>query len=207
MRWAIVIGIDEYGGERPAAPGRRHGRRSGSASGSSSEDGGNVPPRRICAAARRRPEDGARARTTTPPDEGQHRRGDQRRRDRERRRGEQLYFYFSGHGITADVANREESALVTPGLRRAAHRPVARRALAHRALRDDAVPGSVLLHRRVPQSARENREFEIGAWPIPRRRDPGQPPVQQFILYATSPGLTAAEVGWPGEAAARSRTC
>ena len=34
----------------------------------------------------------------------------------------------------------------------------------------------------------------------PRRRDPGAQPVQQFILYATSPGRTAAELGWPGEA-------
>jgi hypothetical protein len=42
------------------------------------------------------------------------------------------------------------------------------------------------------------REFDIGRWPIPRRRDPGKPPVQQFVLYATSPGLTAAEDRWQG---------
>jgi hypothetical protein len=43
-----------------------------------------------------------------------------------------------------------------------------------------------------------NREFEIGRWPIPRQRDPGTPPVQQFILYATSPGLKAHESPWKG---------
>ena len=36
-------------------------------------------------------------------------------------------------------------------------------------------------------------ELVPGQWSLPRRRDPGQPPVQQFILYATSPGLTAVE--------------
>ena len=45
-----------------------------------------------------------------------------------------------------------------------------------------------------------DREFEVGRWPVPRRRDPGAPPTQQFILYATAPGHTAEEVGWPGEA-------
>ena len=43
------------------------------------------------------------------------------------------------------------------------------------------------------------QEFEIGRWPVPPAR-PGRPAVQQFILYATSPGRTAAELGWPGEA-------
>ena len=31
-------------------------------------------------------------------------------------RGEPLWFYFSGHGVTAEWANREESALVFPGV-------------------------------------------------------------------------------------------
>jgi hypothetical protein len=113
---------------------------------------------------------------------------------------ERLYFYFSGHGITARVANRDESALVTPGFD-ALHPD---HSLAIRSLTEffettrfsdqffflDAC-------RNVPW---KEREYEIGRWPIPRRRNPGAPPVQQFILYATSPGLTAGELGsWPGE--------
>src|SRR4051794_18759837 len=38
------------------------------------------------------------------------------------------------------------------------------------------------------------QEVRIGYWPRPRRRDLGAPLTQQqFILYATSPGLLAAE--------------
>ena len=40
----------------------------------------------------------------------------------------------------------------------------------------------------------EGAEFTLGSWTLPRSRDPGVPPVQQFILYATSPKLKAVEV-------------
>ena len=36
----------------------------------------------------------------------------------------------------------------------------------------------------------EGAEFTLGSWTLPRSRDPGVPPVQQFILYATSPKLS-----------------
>src|SRR4029079_5629547 len=46
----------------------------------------------------------------------------------------------------------------------------------------------------------DGAEFELGRWTLPRTRDPGQPPVQQFILYATSPKLRAAEIrATPGD--------
>ena len=32
-------------------------------------------------------------------------------------------------------------------------------------------------------------EYRIGYWPVPRKRDLRSPPVQQFVLYGTSPGL------------------
>src|SRR3712207_2491602 len=38
------------------------------------------------------------------------------------------------------------------------------------------------------------QEVRIGHWPRPRQREIGTPPAQQFILYATSPGLRAAEI-------------
>lgn len=113
---------------------------------------------------------------------------------------ERLYFYFAGHGITARVANRDESLLVTPGFdelhtdHSLAFRSIAEyfetTAFADQFFFVDAC-------RNMPWT---DRELAIGCWPIPRWRNPGAPPVQQFILYATSPGRTAAEVGWPDEA-------
>lgn len=112
---------------------------------------------------------------------------------------DKLYFFFAGHGITARVANRDEGALVTPGFDEL-HTD---HSLALRSLTEhfETTPFQdqfffVDACRNVPW---EDREFEIGRWPIPRRRDPGEPPVQQFILHATSPGLTASERGWFGK--------
>jgi hypothetical protein len=111
---------------------------------------------------------------------------------------ERLYFYFSGHGITARVSNRDESALVTPGFDEI-HTD---HSLAIRSLTEhfETTPFKDQFFfldacRNIPWT---NREFEIGRWPIPRQRDPGTPPVQQFILYATSPGLKAQESPWEG---------
>ena len=195
MNWAIVIGIDEYGSDDL--------RLSGAVADAETfcawavrESGGNVPPgnvRVLLGRSPQNPEDRAPTKdnivtaiqeVVTAGREG----------------GEQLYFFFAGHGITARVANRDEHALVTPGFDdlHTDH------SLAIRSLTEhfETTPFKdqfffVDACRDVPWA---NREFEIGRWPIPRRRDPGEPPVQQFILYATSPGLTAAEVGWPGEA-------
>ncbi len=101
---------------------------------------------------------------------------------------DRLYFFFAGHGITARVANRDEGALVTPGFDEL-HTD---HSLALRSLTEhfETTPFQdqfffVDACRNVPW---RDREFEIGRWPIPRRRDPGEPPVQQFILHATSPG-------------------
>jgi len=107
-----------------------------------------------------------------------------------------LYFFFSGHGLTTWVSGREEGAILMPGF-------------------DDDHPEHSLSIRSVLEffetvqfkdqfffvdacRSAPKREFDIGRWPIPRRRDPGKPPVQQFVLYATSPGLTAAEDRWRG---------
>jgi len=113
---------------------------------------------------------------------------------------ERLYFYFAGHGITARVSNRDESALVLPGFNELhtdhslALRSIAEyfetTAFADQFFYIDAC-------RNIPWP---NREFEVGRWPVPRRQDPGAQPVQQFILYATASGHFAKEEGWPGEA-------
>jgi hypothetical protein len=108
--------------------------------------------------------------------------------------GERLYFYFSGHGLTARVANRDENALVTTGFNAVnTDHSIALRSLWEffetTQFRDQFF--FVDACRNVPPW--EKHEFEIGRWTLPRSRDPGTPPVQQFILYATSPGLKAVE--------------
>jgi hypothetical protein len=109
--------------------------------------------------------------------------------------GERLFGFFSGHGVTTTFANQEESALVFPGV-------------------DDSQPVQTLAVRSVMEFF-ETTQFqdqfffidacrsplpkvngEIGPWVIPRRRAPGQAPVQQFVLYATSPGRPAASSMW-----------
>jgi hypothetical protein len=118
--------------------------------------------------------------------------------------GEALYFFFSGHGLTATYANREESALVFPGI-------------------DEDHPVQTLAVRSITEFFETTRfmdqfffidacrsrlaasKAEIGAWQIPRRREPGQDPPQQFILYATSPGRTAQDANWPEEHSAFSK--
>ena len=200
MRWAIVIGIDEYGdaGMRlsAAVSDARRFRDWVLA-----PDGGGVPEGNLRLLLSRRPDDpgpdGAVAEATKDnivtaindlvvAAEGQE--------------AERLYLYFAGHGITARVANRDESALVTPGFD-ALHTD---HSLAFRSIAEyfetTAFADQFLFIDACRNMPWADREFEIGRWPVPRRRDPGAQPVQQFILYATSPGRTAAEVGWPGEA-------
>jgi hypothetical protein len=109
--------------------------------------------------------------------------------------GERLYFFFAGHGLTARVANRDENALVTTGFNAVnTDHSIALRSLWEffetTQFRDQFF--FVDACRNVPPW--EKHEFEIGRWTLPRSRDPGKPPVQQFILYATSPGLKAVEV-------------
>lgn len=200
MRWAIVIGIDEYGDA---------GMRLSAAVSDAlrfrnwvlAPAGGGVPEGNLRLLLSRRGDDpspdGAVPEATKDniisaindvvvAAEGQE--------------AERLYLYFAGHGITARVANRDESALVTPGFD-ALHTD---HSLAFRSIAEyfetTAFADQLLFIDACRNMPWADREFEIGRWPVPRRRDPGAQPVQQFILYATSPGRTAAEVGWPGEA-------
>jgi tetratricopeptide (TPR) repeat protein len=111
--------------------------------------------------------------------------------------GERLFFYFSGHGLSARENYNDEDAIV---------------------LGDYAAPyteGSSLGLSSIFQYFRatgfrdqfffidacRNIPFEgegrIGHVP-PRTRDPGRPPVQQFRCFATSPGVRAREIGEAG---------
>lgn len=109
-------------------------------------------------------------------------------------KGDRFFFYYAGHGLTARVSGRDESALVASDFNAVnTDNSIALRSLweffettqfADQFFFVDAC-------RNIPWNG--EREFEIGRWTLPRSRDAGVPPVQQFILYATSPGLKAAE--------------
>jgi Caspase domain len=199
VNWAVVIGVDEYG--------RDDLRLSASVSDAEKfrswvvkENGGNVPPENLRLLLGRRPDDPERSDGDRVPTKDNIVTAISEVVSASRGTGERLYVFFAGHGITARVANRDESALVTPGFDELhPDHSLAIRSLTEFFETTQFEDQFFFLDacRDVPW---ENREFEIGRWPIPRRRDPGKPPVQQFVLYATSPGLTAAEVGWPGEA-------
>lgn len=203
MRWAIVIGIDEYGDAGM--------RLTASVSDALKfrdwvldPDGGGVPEENLRLLLSRRPDD-------PPGDAAPSGAVKDATKDNivtaisdvvvaAGQEAERLYFYFAGHGITARVANRDESALVTPGFDEIhPDHSLAVRSIAEY-FETTAFADQFLFVDACRNMPWDGREFEIGRWPVPRRRDPGTQPVQQFILYATSPGHTAAEVGWPGEA-------
>ena len=117
-------------------------------------------------------------------------------------KGERLYFFFAGHGLTARVSNRDESALLATDFTRVnTDHSIALRSLWEffETTQFDDQFFFVDACRNVPPWG-EGAEFEIGRWTLPRTREPGTRPVQQFILYATSPKLKAAEIREvPGE--------
>jgi Caspase domain len=106
--------------------------------------------------------------------------------------GERLFFFYAGHGITARVANSDETTIVGTDFTDI--------------LTDNSCTLSSLLEffettqfqdqfffidacRNIPWKG----EIVPGRWTRPQLRDPGLPPVQQFTFYATSPGSEARE--------------
>jgi hypothetical protein len=116
-------------------------------------------------------------------------------------KGERLYFYYAGHGLTSRVSNRDESALLaTDFTELLTDNSFALRSLWEyfETLQFDDQFFFVDACRNEPPWGKD--AFELGRWTLPRSRDPGLPPVQQFILYATSPKLkTVEDRGTPGE--------
>jgi len=106
--------------------------------------------------------------------------------------GERLFLYYAGHGLTARVNYSDENILLTSDFTpthsdnsctlRSLFEFLQTTHFANQFIFIDAC-------RDVPFE----REFVPGRWTLPGSRDPGQAPVQQFILYATSPGVRAAE--------------
>jgi hypothetical protein len=109
---------------------------------------------------------------------------------------ERLWFFFAGHGITARIANRDESTLLATDFTPAApKRSIPLRSLWELFETTQFADQFFFVDACRNYPPDEVGELAVGAWEVARRRDPGQPPVQQFILYATSPGLRAKELG------------
>jgi hypothetical protein len=200
VSWAIVIGVDDYGEGAP----RLHAAVDDAEAFHEwvvSESGGNVPSDNVCLLLGRARDDPDRSGNEWVPTKDNVVAAINKVMAASGGVGEALYFFFSGHGITATYANREESALVMPGYdRRHTDQTLAVRSIAE--FFETTQFGDQFFFIDACRTALPPSEAEIGAWPIPRRRNPGQPPVQQFVFYATSPGLTALEAGWPDELSA-----
>ncbi len=199
MDWGIVIGVDEYSGDVP--------RLSAAVRDAVafynwlvSDTGGSVRREQVNVLLGRAP--GSKARRIKgeeAPSKDSIMRAINDVIQRSDGTGERFFFYFSGHGIMSTYANREESAIAAADF-------------------DDEHPDRTLAVRSILEFFETTRfqdqfffidacrirprstELPIGGWTIPRRRDPGQLPVQQFVLYATAPGEEAREIGWPDEA-------
>lgn len=193
MNWAVVIGVDRYWSDQASLRGAVHDALA-MREWLLDPAGGNVPEKQLVLllSPREGVDPGEKALDATKDNinlaindlmlisKGE---------------GERLYFFFAGHGLTARVSNRDENALVTTGFNAVnTDHSIALRSVWEffetTQFRDQFF--FVDACRNVPPW--EEHEFEIGRWTLPRSRDPGKPPVQQFILYATSPGLKAAEV-------------
>lgn len=112
-------------------------------------------------------------------------------------KGDRLYFFYSGHGLTSRVNLRDEEALVPSDFND---------------LHTDRALGlwSIIERFQATQFSEQffiidacrdipwDREFKIGGWPGPVARDPTLPAVEQFVLYATSPRMQAAQITEPG---------
>jgi len=112
-------------------------------------------------------------------------------------KGERLYFHYSGHGVTNRINYADEEVLIPTDFSDVDTGAslglwsVIRRLQATQFL-DQFF--SIDACRNIPWE----EEFVTGSWPWPGKRDPALPAVQQYVLYATSPGVTAAEIGEAG---------
>src|ERR671922_796901 len=173
MNWAIVIGIDEYGDDKMRLTGAVADALT-FAEWVTADEGGRVAPSQLRLLLGRRADDQNRTERDVVPTKDNIVTAINDVVTAVEQGAERLYFFFAGHGITARVANRDEGALVTPGFDEL-HTD---HSLALASLTEyfETTPFEdqfffVDACRDIPW---ENREFEIGRWPIPRRRDPGK---------------------------------
>ena len=201
MSWAIVIGIDDYGRQQPTLQAAVYDAEQFAGW---LVDRAGLPEKRVKTLLGRRPKDRARDGSEVVPTKDNVLRTISEVMSESGGTGENLYFFFSGHGVTARYANREESALVFPGIdKRHPVQTLAVRSIAE--FFETTRFKDQFFFIDACRSPLPTSNAEIGAWQIPRRREPGQAPPQQFILYATSPGRTAEDATWPREHSAFSK--
>ena len=200
MSWAIVIGIDDYGRQQPTLQAAVYDAEQFA---SWLVDRAGLPKKQVKTLLGRRPKDRARDGSEVVPTKDNVLRTISEVMSESGGTGENLFFYLRGHGMTATYANREESALVFPGIDDAPPDPDTRRPIDAEFFETTRFKDQFFFIDACRSRCREQRA-EIGAWPIPRRREPGKPPAQQFVLYATSPGRTRRTRPGPGSTA-RSR--
>ena len=201
MSWAIVIGIDDYGGQQPTLQAAVYDAEHFA---DWLVDRVGIEENRVKKLLGRRPKDPGRDGSELAPTKDNVLRAISEVMAESGGAGEALYFFFSGHGVTTKYANREESALILP--RTETHRQV--QTLAVRSIAEFFETTRFLDQFFFIDACRSplpTSNADVGAWQIPRRREPGQDPPQQFILYATSPGRTAEDAVWPREHSAFSK--
>jgi hypothetical protein len=201
LRWAIVIGIDDYRGQEPTLRAAVYDAVKFSRW---VIDKGGVPEKQVRRLLGRRRKNPTQRGTQQIPTKDNVLKVINEVMAESGGVGDKLFFFFAGHGVTMRYANREESALVFPGIDE--HHPA--QTLAVRSLTEFFETTRFLDQFFFIDACRSpltTRYGEIGAWPIPRRREPGQDPPQQFILYATSPDRTAEDAVWENEHSAFSK--
>lgn len=111
--------------------------------------------------------------------------------------GERLFFYYAGHGLTARVDFSDEPTLVAADFTDV----LTDNSIALRSLWEFFEASEFADQFFFVDACRNpwSGELVVGRWTLPQTRRPGQEPVQQFVLYATSPGLRALELREPGD--------
>jgi Caspase domain len=194
MNWAVVIGIDRYDSDAvgPLSGAVRDAERF--RDWARDREGGNVPEKQLRLLVSRAEEQ----KEDVIPTKDSVIETIHEIVSKSRGSAERLYFYFSGHGVMAKLDDRSESALLLYGFSKDHHEhSFAVRSLLEFLETEEFKDQFFFLD--ACRDEEVDTAIKIGRWPVPRKRDPGKPPVQQFVLYATSPGLTAAEEGWPEE--------
>jgi Caspase domain len=110
--------------------------------------------------------------------------------------GDRLFFYFAGHGLTSRVNYSDESAIALADFTdQHPEYSLSLRSIFEffQATQFREQFFFIDACRNIPWEG----EFRIG-YLQPRRRDPEQESIQQFICFATSPGVPAAEIGQAG---------
>jgi len=112
--------------------------------------------------------------------------------------GERFYFYYSGHGLTDRVNFSYENALVASDFTKLfTDNSLSLRSIMEYFQGVQFRDQFFLIDacRNIPWDTTQKGEFRIGAMPRPKRIDFSLQAIQQFVCYATSPGVKAVEIG------------